>query len=185
MKCTLFLLKRKPLPPLTSYFFAPFCVVIISLLVSSTSRNTIEPKINLIHRVIGALLIIFCKSMSQKLIIAKPPPPGSAARSGPQQPGSLMATPSARQLAPRPPERGVFPLDHFGECKEAPSPSSPALRRPLPTDCRRAANRLPAPSRVGSAASTLPPAPQLRLPCLSRMNTSPLAGHACLHGMSS
>ena len=30
-----------------------------------------------------------------------------------------MATPSARRLAPRPPEKGVFPLDHFGECKEA------------------------------------------------------------------
>ena len=25
----------------------------------------------------------------------------------------------ARGLAPRPPEKGVFPLDHYGECKAA------------------------------------------------------------------
>ena len=24
----------------------------------------------------------------------------------------------ARGLAPKPPEKGVFPLDHFGECKK-------------------------------------------------------------------
>lgn len=29
-----------------------------------------------------------------------------------------MATPASRALAPRPPEKGVFPLDHFEECKE-------------------------------------------------------------------
>eukprot|EP00164_Ancoracysta_twista_P019475 GFYU01034287.1.p2 GENE.GFYU01034287.1~~GFYU01034287.1.p2 ORF type:complete len:111 (-),score=12.28 GFYU01034287.1:149-481(-) len=27
-----------------------------------------------------------------------------------------MATPGARNLSARPPERGSFPLDHFGEC---------------------------------------------------------------------
>lgn len=30
-----------------------------------------------------------------------------------------MATPASRTLTPRAPEKGVFPLDHFGECKEA------------------------------------------------------------------
>lgn len=30
-----------------------------------------------------------------------------------------MATPAARAPAPRPPDKGVFPLDHFNECKEA------------------------------------------------------------------
>lgn len=29
-----------------------------------------------------------------------------------------MSTPPPRGLAPKPPEKGVFPLDHFGECKE-------------------------------------------------------------------
>lgn len=29
-----------------------------------------------------------------------------------------MSTPPARGLAPKPPEKGVFPLDHFGECKD-------------------------------------------------------------------
>lgn len=31
---------------------------------------------------------------------------------------SAMSTPASRAPAPRPPEKGVFPLDHFGECKE-------------------------------------------------------------------
>jgi hypothetical protein len=30
-----------------------------------------------------------------------------------------MATPGARLLTPQAPEKGVFPLDHFGECKQA------------------------------------------------------------------
>lgn len=29
-----------------------------------------------------------------------------------------MSTPAGRSLAPRPPEKGVFPLDHFNECKQ-------------------------------------------------------------------
>lgn len=32
-------------------------------------------------------------------------------------PLSPMATPAARGLAPTPPDKGSFPLDHFGDCK--------------------------------------------------------------------
>jgi len=35
-----------------------------------------------------------------------------------------MATPASRTLTPRAPEKGVFPLDHFGECKQARGRSS-------------------------------------------------------------
>ena len=39
----------------------------------------------------------------------------------------MGVTPAGRTLVPRAPEKGVFPLDHFGECKEA--------RAPRPTHC--------------------------------------------------
>ena len=40
----------------------------------------------------------------------------------------MGVTPAGRSLTPRAPEKGVFPLDHFGECKEARAPGC-ALRR--------------------------------------------------------
>ena len=39
-----------------------------------------------------------------------------------------MATPSARGLTPAAPEKGVFPLDHFGECKSTMAAYTACLR---------------------------------------------------------
>lgn len=39
-----------------------------------------------------------------------------------------MATPSSRGLTPTAPEKGVFPLDHFGECKAAMAAYTACLR---------------------------------------------------------
>ena len=41
----------------------------------------------------------------------------------------MGGTPASRTLTPRAPEKGVFPLDHFGECNEA-RPFCPPRRLP-------------------------------------------------------
>jgi cytochrome c oxidase assembly protein subunit 19 len=40
----------------------------------------------------------------------------------------MGGTPASRTLVPRAPEKGVFPLDHFGECKAAMSDYMACLR---------------------------------------------------------
>mmetsp|Transcript_11695 Transcript_11695/g.35644 ORF Transcript_11695/g.35644 Transcript_11695/m.35644 type:complete len:111 (+) Transcript_11695:142-474(+) len=54
-----------------------------------------------------------------------------------------MSTPSNRVPAPRPPERGSFPLDHFGECAEIAKAYKQCLKETnnVPLKCRQFARK--------------------------------------------
>lgn len=55
---------------------------------------------------------------SKRQTLLSPSSFSAALRVAPLEMSAGGAFGGARGLAPKPPEKGVFPLDHFGECKK-------------------------------------------------------------------